>query len=1101
MDVPHYSGLNQDGVKSGNHQPSATQRDGLGPTRDGRYMADGRPSTSTNAPSDDDQNSKEKHQKNGYRDKSGRNDRNGQGSGGGELDGPRYPCRQTDERPPLRFQCPFHKRNPAQYSTCGDSRPLSMSFVTQHIQRKHLLQEVVLGLRTGLGPDTILEPTTTDRPEAIKVYCKWCRHEFRGPGAERRLYDHTMGCEARNKPATIEETGVLVPEEFEELRSAVSKVSGTIPKWNVIWGKCFPSTAIPPPYVNAVVSQGEAQLILEQLLALSAADPWSSAEVRQSWIDKALAAIYTGSPFTVIEPQVNEVSTIRSALHSNTSQYEESTFDDPNDGSSTAPESCVDLSDIHQWTHPLKTAILDVDHDRVHDTLSNSFDKVAVGEYSWLLELKALGLSVDEIADELLERAQYRPWIYSKIDVLPAEGYQHGFHMSRCLHSQTEDEALPTPLWRPSPPLASHEPDSKKSVRETIEYLCGIGGVSPVSDGSPNLQFGSVVFEGANSTAIVSMLNIQLFQVVANVTGNLRRAISTLQQAGGCCDSFTFLARQADLVELQRIEPSKLSGLEGLISGTNSEASLENLDPQLLSSLAAQFLSLAFALYAQGHCEPFRPFFLDTPLKRILLIGNQIWGPSFTGPCILVSPVELSCFGEMVQRRVFAFQYFDSFERSKAFSDCDKQFDLKALPEDLLDTWGPGDFIIPKDDSVNLHAISIGGGLITFTSTGNNQAPVLHWNPASTVNTPFASTFPRNEKLVIGSRVLINRTCTVAPQERIQMAFSWLQELGTYPSYWEVSERHLGGGLQVGQGAVGILNFAQTWVKRLGQTKKSNILANRSLSMADLEGPFAVQVSFCTGIARRVRLRELLADVLPTFVADLATQPRYWKALQDCNIEQILRADNFRERFKSLNHELQEEFETLAFTVLFLLQDTGVDRQGENFVVGCISTDLPVQCFKIPIQRQSFWTQILADSEEVATFAYVAAKCYERGPVTCRGRTEPWVNTTALFWTAVSLCQDQLVTKGMKTPMANWTLQDSETYHIGRADRPLVVRVLRPSIQDEPELLVSMSRIEGPVLNSLGRKMRYNRRCRLRESRAIDHQYQMAESVVVTADF
>ncbi|KAF5984619.1 ankyrin 3 [Fusarium coicis] len=1101
MDAPYYSGPNQDGVKSGNHQPSATQRDGLDPTSDGRHMGDGRPSIPTNSPNDDDQNSKEKHPKEGYDGTSGRNDKDGQGSGGGELDGPRYPCLETDYRPPRRFQCPFHKHTPARFSSCGPSRFTSISYVEQHIGRRHLLREAVLGLPTGVRPDTVLEPITTHRPEHINVYCKWCRNEFQGPGAERRLYDHTMGCEARNEPATIEQTGVLLPEEFEELRSSVSEVPGPIAKWSAIWGKCFPSTEIPPPYVDTVVSQGQAQLILQQLLALSAAEPWSSAETRQSWIEKALSAIYSGSPFTAGEPQVNDASTVRSALLSNTSQYEESTFDNQNDGLSTAPESCVDLSDINPWIRPLKTAILDVDHARVHDTLRNSFDKVAVGEYSWLLELKALGLSMDEIADELLERAQYGPWIYSKINVPSVEDYQHGFHLPRCLHSWKEDETMPTALWQPGPPFVSHEADSKSSVRETIEYLCGIGGVGPVSDGSPNLQFGSVVFEGANSTAIVSLINIQSFQVVENVTGRLRRAISTLQQAGGCCDSFTFLKRQVDLVELQRIEPARMSGLEGLISGANSEASLENLDAQLLSSLTAQFLSLAFALYAQGHCEPFRPFFLDTHLQRILLIGNQIWGPSFTGPCILVSPVELSCFGEMVQRRVFAFEYFDSFERSKVFSDCDKQFDLKALPEDLLDTWGPGNFIIPKDDSANLHAISIGGGLITSTSKGNSQAPVLHWNPLSTVNTQFASTFPRNEKLVVGSRVLINQTCTVAPQERIKMAFYSLQELGTYPSYWEVSERHLGGGLQFGQGAVGLLNFAQTYVKRLGQTRKSNILANRSLSIADLEGLFAVQVSFCTGIARRVRLRELLADVLPIFVADLATQPRYWKELQDCNIQQILRADNFRERFKNLKHELQEEFETLAFAVLFLLQDTGVDRQCGYFVVGCISADMPAQCFRIPIQRQSFWTQILADSEEVATFAYVAAKCYERGPVTCRGRTEPWVNTTALFWTAVSLCQDQPVTKGMATAMTNWSLQDSESYHIGRADRPLVVRVLRPSIQDEPELLVSMSRIEGPLLNSLGRKMRYNRRCRLRESRAIDHQYQMAESVVVTADF
>ncbi|KAL9574037.1 hypothetical protein ACKAV7_001813 [Fusarium commune] len=375
----------------------------------------------------------------------------------------------------------------------------------------------------------------------------------------------------------------------------------------------------------------------------SAANPWASAEIRQSAIDKALGAIFSGLPLTEIEPQVNDGSTIFSTNISDVSPYGESTFDAPDDILSSVPESFVDPYDIDQWTSPLKTAIFNIDHDKVHAILKNSFDKVAIGEYSWLLELKALGLSMDEIADELLE-------------------------------SQKEDEAMPTVSSQPS----SFEADSENPVRETVEYLCGIRGVSPMPDGSHNLQFGSVVFENANSTAIVSLLSGRPFQVVLDVLQHLEKAIGTLQQVGGCCDSFTFLARQESLVELGRIDPMSTSILEALPSRTNSETSLEDLDQRLLSSLTAQFFSLAFALYAQGHCEPFSPFFLDTSLKRILLIGNQIWGPSFTGPCILASPVELSCFGDMVQRRDFAFQYFEAFERSKVFSDSDKKFDLKA---------------------------------------------------------------------------------------------------------------------------------------------------------------------------------------------------------------------------------------------------------------------------------------------------------------------------------------------------------------------------------------------------------------------------------------
>ncbi|KAF5679750.1 ankyrin protein 3 [Fusarium denticulatum] len=779
------------------------------------------------------------------------------------------------------------------------------------------------------------------------------------------------------------------------------------------------------------------------------------------------------------------------------------TSDETGQSNKQSTESLLDPYEIDQWTSPLKTAIFNVDYDKVHALLKNSFDRVAIGEYAWLLELKLLDLSMDEIADELLERSQNGPWIYSEFNVPDVEEYRRGFHLPRCLHALKEHETTSVAPTRPSQALVSLEADCENSVRETIGYLCGIGGVSPLPDGSPSLQFGSVVFENANTTAIVSLSKREPLQAIPDILQHLEKAIGTLQQVGGCCDSFTFLATQGTLVELKRIDTDSVSRLKPLISCINPEARLENWDPKLLESLTVQSLSLAFALYAQGHCEPFRPFFLDTSLEKILLIGNQIWSPSFDGPCVLAIPVELSCFGEMVQSRVFAFQYFESFGRSKVFSGYDQKLDLLACPEDLLDTWGPGDFIIPKDDPKSLHAISVGGGLIirTSTETEKDHMPVLHWSPASKDSIMFTSTFPRNEKMVIGSRVSINQACRTTPQEQFRKSIPWLKELGTFASYWEVSERQLGLGLQAGQSAVGILNFAQTWVKRLGQTKKSNILAKRSLSITDLEGPFAVQVSFCTGIARRVQLRELLADVLPVYVADLATQPYYWKRLQDCNICKILRATDFRTCYQKLDRELQAEFETLAIAILFLLQDTGVDRKGENFVIGCIPLGLAVQCFKIPVEKESFWARILADSEDVATFAYIATSCFETDLVRCRGPNERWMNRTALLSTAVSLCQDRMVTQEIVAQQTSWTLKDSEAYLIGRVDAPSLVRVIRPNIQDEPELLVSMSTIVAPFLRRWSRKQGYKRPWRLRESRAIDHQHQMAESVVVTADY
>ncbi len=69
---------------------------------------------------------------------------------------------------------------------------------------------------------------------------------------------------------------------------------------------------------------------------------------------------------------------------------------------------------------------------------------------------------------------------------------------------------------------------------------------------------------------------------------------------------------------------------------------------------------------------------------------------------------------------------------------------------------------------------------------------------------------------------------------------------------------------------------------------------------------------------------------------------------------------------------------------------------------------VPVQCFKIPCRRENHWTRIVADSEELATFAYVTTDCLETDAVKCRGLDASWANSTASFWTAISCCEDGL---------------------------------------------------------------------------------------------
>ncbi|KAI0528315.1 hypothetical protein F5B22DRAFT_30833 [Xylaria bambusicola] len=742
-----------------------------------------------------------------------------------------------------------------------------------------------------------------------------------------------------------------------------------------------------------------------------------------------------------------------------------------------------------------KNALATANSRLVHDLLQNSFHEIATDEYEWLLELQILGYSAQEIADILLEKSCYGPCVFAELQIPDVEGFVDGLHQEGCVHygaANSEAEFLVRSLRETAFQTEDGEESNKTLLTplESIQYFCGVGGVKPTHTGQAELLFGFLSFEDYNTTAISSLNGDHATE---NVLSSLGKATGILQLLHGCCDSFTFLLLQSSCAELVRMNlGSNQSSNDIPVDKIFPKISNRLLQPR---TLAAQFLSLAFLSYSQAHCGDIRPFFLDTPLKRVILMGDQRWSADFDGPCIVGSLVELSCFGDMLRQPVFAFQCLDQY-RPEAISEKRLKVDLVASPEDILDTWGPGGFMAPINDKENLYAISIGGGLITPVST---NPVLLHWDLTKQLDPHPTMTFHRTKKVRIGAKVSRNDNCQAKPQEQLTLAFSMLEELGTYPSYWEVSERQLGFGLQAGQSTIAFIQFNQTWVKRCGMTKKSRMLAQKAMYIADLEGYFGIQVSVCTGIARRVRLRDLLADVLPAYVGALVAKPPGWKSLmEDFNILQALKESNLSTWLESLDSNLQKTFESLVLAILFLLQDTGVDRKGENFTVGCIQPDIPFQCFNIPCRSQNYWARMVADSEDIATFAYVTTQCLETDVVKCQGSDAHWANSTALLWTAVSCYEEerQAATANTSSSSAAWTLKHMEAYLIGKPEAPLLVQVDRRNDHEEPCLLVSVSSIRSDILRRLYRKASSSKLKRLRERGAFN---QIAEDVVVLA--
>ncbi|SCO80964.1 uncharacterized protein FRV6_05177 [Fusarium oxysporum] len=175
-----------------------------------------------------------------------------------DHDGPRFPWPEnsSDRK---SFVCPFYKAQPDRYCLCKGLRITSISYVTQHIGRCHVLNHVTLDVQETdqSTDDNPTHPGTTRDPDKIVFYCWRCRIEFRGLGADERWDSHTnTGCDEQS----IAETGVLLPGEFKKLKGAVAAVSGDHEKWEKIWTTCFPRESTPTQYNEAETTDNVAPI-------------------------------------------------------------------------------------------------------------------------------------------------------------------------------------------------------------------------------------------------------------------------------------------------------------------------------------------------------------------------------------------------------------------------------------------------------------------------------------------------------------------------------------------------------------------------------------------------------------------------------------------------------------------------------------------------------------------------------------------------------------------------------------------------------------------------------------------------------------------------
>jgi len=766
--------------------------------------------------------------------------------------------------------------------------------------------------------------------------------------------------------------------------------------------------------------------------------------------------------------------------------------------------------------------------ETVESFLTRHFKTIAQSEnYRWISELDEAGYSKRDIVELLLEQRIDSPLIYSTSQIFEEDRKQVlkiTFHQQDCIHrwQQEDSEALEkrtsTSPWLPRP-----QPDIIRKIQE----LCGLGGVIPISreKGTKN---GTLTFEAKSSfvtlrggpatldTSDVLLdptFNSHLITFI-RVLGRLTLAAALAQSAGLCCDSFTVLIQESEYVEVRRIpfetireldqafrrvleKDERLSQVYGvatrILEDVNLLGRFHTEDETPYASLQAcaqtvQFLCMAFSCYVQSHLGPLNLFFLDTPLEKVTLLGFLHSGEEEHGIHAKLS--ELTCLSGMTQKPVLVFSVSAG---DKALKHNIARYDVVITLEDLLDTWGPGQPIYSKKQDGEIEAVVIGGGVLYLANIETSQ---FHWHSFDEDAQHRAGYKPFTSGMVmrIGTTVNENRQCSIDFAACRASSALALKQTCTHDAYWEAQQRQvsLQAGLYVNLGG------AQTWCKIPGRTLKEFLLqAPDAILLSLLQGTWGLQVSFCTTVARRVPLRELVADLFPLHVQpDRIDQ---WKTLND--IHDILGAfrigtqSQLETWFYGLSKGLKRYVLDTIRLILVQLKYTGYNHHDNSLVVAWPEHNEVSRGLKIACKEQTSWAQIIADDQECATFAYISSMCLETAHLKCRGNDRKWNNMSSTLITEVSYSKATGQTVAAMATLSQ--LQDRHSYYIVKNGDYLWLTAERVD-NDVAHLVVKRSRMPSGIWQRLiaRNQDRYDMCIRERQSEA-DH----AESVIVRASF
>jgi Ubiquitin family len=400
------------------------------------------------------------------------------------------------------------------------------------------------------------------------------------------------------------------------------------------------------------------------------------------------------------------------------------------------------------------------------------------------------------------------------------------------------------------------------------------------------------------------------------------------------------------------------------------------------SRMAVLLLDLGLVTYVGSHGSRFDSY-VRSDAESIYIRSKVI------GSCVKCSLRPLACLNEFLNTPVWVFQLEGETPYPQGRGTPGKELSILTRIDVFADVWGPVWPVRenPSDPTSMVLQYNVSRGFIRRAETLRSpikNAIMCHLYPRSFSDADRGSSLPagqtglvpvrQDDRLLIGGLLREDPHCPYKSRHYEDDYDDSMGYLGTVPEFWRLEQRTLG--FTAGQYIGLVANGTQKLIP--GVTLKEHIWNEFSQSPQNanidwLNNFVGVEISHCTGNARRIRMRDLLRvkkvrerlnRLVPNWERTEWGQ-QFSRALNDSDFAAI-------QRLWDGPLETRQEIGTLVSKMLQLLHTTGLQGQ-RDFVAAYFGNG--VDKFSTLPTRGNEWAKSLRDSMNTATYAVIGDMC------------------------------------------------------------------------------------------------------------------------------